>query len=113
MNKGHTAKLLVLLHEQLEHRGPPDSVDEGGDEAVPYAVYADAARKTWRANVRDTFGRMLRAVPGCGPGAVEDILKVAPTPTLLQKLLNEDPAKVPVGPKLRANLAMHFGQLRS
>ena len=49
MNKGHTAKLLVLLHEQLEHRGPPDSVDEGGDEAVPYAVYADAARKTIRA----------------------------------------------------------------
>merc|ERR1719443_694941 len=103
MNKAHTGKLLVMMHEQLAQKGPAAAADgDDAPEPVAYSAYADAARKSWRANVRDTFGRMLRALPGCGPSAVEDILKVAPTPSLLLKLLGEDPSQIPVGPKLRA-----------
>lgn len=110
-SKAHTAKLLTTLHQQILQRRPDHL---GG--CLRYEKFLDGARKSWKSTVRDTFGRMLRALPGCGPAAVDAILEVAPTPMKLTALLREQqdqgrsaqPRKLKVGANVIKELERAF-----
>lgn len=104
-SKGQTAHLLQSMHQQILRRAP-----ERLTGCLRYEKFAEAARKSWKATVHDTFGRMLRALPGCGPAAVDAILEVAPTPRLLGDVLRDEPKQLRgVGSKLVSELQSTFG----
>lgn len=80
----HSVALLVALHGALRQRGPP-----GSAAPVSYGDFAERTRKSCHRRVFDTFGRMLRVIPNCGPEATEALVDAFPTPGALAAALRD------------------------
>jgi len=77
----HTVAMLAGLHAALSDRGPADG--------VPYRDFAERTRKSCHSRVIETFGRMLRMVPHCGPEATEALVDEFQTPQALAAALRD------------------------
>jgi ERCC4-type nuclease len=79
----HSVGVLVALHGALLAQGPPSAA------LVPYKDFAERTRKCCHRRVFDTFGRMLRLVPSCGPEATEALVDVFQTPSAFAAALRD------------------------
>lgn len=66
-----TVKFLAQMHEELQRMGPQGA-------CMPYRNFVEQSRKTDPHRASEVFGRMLRAIPNCGPEATEALLSLAP-----------------------------------
>merc|ERR1712187_241728 len=67
---------------------PPHSGTLKGNE-VTYHEFAERTKKSLHPHVFETFGRMLRAIPHCGPEATEALVDEFATPTKFAAALRD------------------------
>lgn len=84
----HTLVVLETLHKALEGQRGSGAIDQRR-QSVPYRDFAEQTRKCSHARVIETFGRMLRMVPHCGPEATEALVDEFQTPCGLAAALHD------------------------